>query len=43
MQKALAVLNPEQAAHWHEMTGPPFSGLSDWQYPRGHDGPREPK
>jgi hypothetical protein len=42
MQKALAVLNPEQAAHWHEMTGPPFAGLSGWQHPRDHDGPREP-
>jgi hypothetical protein len=32
MQKALAVLNPEQLARWHAMTGPPFAGLSDWQH-----------
>jgi hypothetical protein len=43
MQKALAVLNPEQVARWHAMTGPPFAGLSDWQHPRDHDGPREKK
>jgi serine/threonine protein kinase len=39
LQKAIAVLNPEQLARWHEMTGPPFAGLSESQHGRGHDGP----
>ena len=41
MQKALALLNPEQLARWHEMTGPRFAGLSDLPHARGHDGPHD--
>ena len=39
LQKALALLTPEQLAHWNEMTGPRFAGLSEPQHGRGHDGP----
>jgi serine/threonine protein kinase len=41
MQKALALLTPEQLTRWHELTGPRFAGLDDWQRGRGHDGPRD--
>ena len=41
MQKALALLGPEQLVRWHELTGPPFAGLSEPQHARGHDGPHD--
>jgi serine/threonine protein kinase len=41
MQKALALLNPEQLTQWHELTGPRFAGLSDPPHGRNHDGPHD--
>jgi len=41
MLKALALLTPEQANRWHELTGPRFAGLSELQDPHGHDGPHD--
>jgi serine/threonine protein kinase len=41
MTKALALLSPEQLAHWRELTGPRFAGLSDLPHGRGHDGPHD--
>jgi serine/threonine protein kinase len=41
MQKALALLSPEQLARWHDLTGPRFAGLSEPQHTRGHGGPHD--
>jgi serine/threonine protein kinase len=41
MQKALALLNPEQLFRWHELTGPRFAGLNDPPHGRNHDGPHD--
>jgi len=40
LQRALALLNPDQLARWHELTGSPFAGLSEPRHSRGHEGPR---
>jgi hypothetical protein len=39
LQKALALLNPEQLTRWHDLTGPHFAGLDKPQRMRNHDGP----
>jgi serine/threonine protein kinase len=41
LQKALAILTPEQLAHWNEMTGPKFAGLGEPPHGWGHDGPHD--
>ncbi len=41
LQKALALLSPDQLSHWHELTGPRFAGLEETQRMRTHDGPRD--
>ena len=41
LQKALALLNSDQLAHWRELTGPQFAGLSDSLRLRGHHGPHD--
>lgn len=41
MQKALALLTPEQADRWHELTGPRFADLAELQDPHGHDESRQ--
>ena len=41
MQKALALLTPEQLARWHDLTGPRFAGLSELQHPPGRGGPHD--
>jgi serine/threonine protein kinase len=41
LQKALAILTPEQLTHWNEMTGRKFAGLGEPPHGRGHDGPHD--
>jgi eukaryotic-like serine/threonine-protein kinase len=41
LEKAVAILTPEQSVRWNEMTGPKFAGLNEPPRGRGHDGPHD--